>query len=566
MAGGSETGERRETELALLFERLFSDYLNEVSAVQPIAMYSNKLRLITKARPGVSVLNISKDGSVTIEASAKPPGETVADLSAAFDAMVEVTAFASGQKSAYEGAAKIATSVLKQFSGSKHATGVRSSLMRGYLRDTMPLGVPGEELLLPEGIPKNSTVLLESPQGVERELLLMAMLRAEAECGGASVAVLGTRSPADMRKAMADHGIKAGQLEAKGQLKLVDWFSYREKAVNGVEQDKSGVLKSSGDLTNLALAIDKAHSQIGFSPCTRVLSDVVSPAINSHGAGKTHDFVQNVSGKLKREGTMMVWAFDPEGLDTRTLTSLHNIADAVLSVQRRAAKCTLEVVALRGARFNRGQLQLVQVRGDIQISSEAIDEGSALVSLQSLPGVDEAAARALFEAGFQSVERLEKASAEAMAKAIGEQAATRLHEYMHSIDYARRMLNERSRKWVEKGKRALVEGNRPGALENLKRALEISEENAEAWYEMGQFRFDEGEMDEARDCFMKAQRLDKVYEGEWYGEDKAEMASLFTCSTCGEVIEAEVLRCPGCGVVLSLDERRRLAESLARGR
>ena len=175
----------------------------------------------------------------------------------------------------------------------------------------------------------------------------------------------------------------------------------------------------------------------------------------------------------------------------------------------------------------------------------------------------EGVARALFEAGYHSVEKLEKEDHGVLARIIGDEAATGLHDYMHSIEYARRMLVERSRKWVDKAKQASAEGNAGAAVENLRRALEITEENAEAWYDLGHLQYDQGKKDEARDCFLRAARLDKVYEGEWYGEDKTEMESLFACSTCGEVIESEVTRCPGCGMVLTLDERKRLADSLA---
>jgi tetratricopeptide (TPR) repeat protein len=340
--------------------------------------------------------------------------------------------------------------------------------------------------------------------------------------------------------------------------------------VNGVEVDKTGAFLASGDLTNLALAIERALGQIEFAPCTRIISDVVSPAINSHGAAKTHDFVQSVSGKLKTGGAIVVWAFDPKGLDTKTISSLHNLADAVLTVRKggpdESSGSTLEVASLRGARFNRGVFQLVQTKGGIVIATEAVDEKAAIAALQSLPGVDLGVARALFDAGYHGVEKLEKVEVEALAGIVGADAAARLHDYMHSIEYARRMLIERSRKWVEKAKHSSAEGNKGAALDNLRRAIEISEENAEAWYDLGHLLYDQGKKDEARDCFLKSARLDKEYEGEWYGEDKAEMDSIFACSTCGEVIESEATRCPGCGVVLTLDERKNLSESLSRKR
>ena len=357
--------------------------------------------------------------------------------------------------------------------------------------------------------------------------------------------------------------MKAGAHESKGTLRFIDWFSYRERAVNGVELDKAGVFLASGDLTNLALAMERALGQISFAPCIKIIADVVSPAINAHGAAKTHDFVQSVSGKLKTRGAVVVWVLDPKGLDPRTISSLHNLADSVLSVGQRAQGSTIEVVSMRGGRFNRGRFQLVHTKGGVMLASEGVDEGGAMSALQSLPGVDEGAARALFEAGYHSVEKLEKEDHGVLARIIGDEAATGLHDYMHSIEYARRMLVERSRKWVDKAKQASAEGNAGAAVENLRRALEITEENAEAWYDLGHLQYDQGKKDEARDCFLRAARLDKVYEGEWYGEDKTEMESLFACSTCGEVIESEVTRCPGCGMVLTLDERKRLADSLA---
>jgi KaiC/GvpD/RAD55 family RecA-like ATPase len=565
VSGGDETGERRETELALLFERLISAYLESVAKSHPVAMYANKLRLLSKTRPGASAITLSKEGSVSIEASSKTE-EMLADLSAAFDALVDVTAFASGQKEAYEGAASVARPVLKQFSGSKHASAVGKSILKGYLADGTRLGLRGEELALPEGILKNSTMLLESPPGTARERLLLSMLRAELDCGGAAVVVLGTKSPAEIRKALADVGVKSGAHEAKGALRFVDWFSYRERAVNGIEVDKTGAFLASGDLTNLALAMERAAGQISFAPCMKIIADVVSPAINAHGAAKTHDFVQSVSGKLKTGGAVVVWAFDPKGLDTKTITSLHNLADSVLSVGQGTKGTTIEVASMRGARFNRGKFQLVQTRDGVMVASEGVDESAAMTSLQSLPGVDVEAARALFDAGYHSVDRLEKEDQAALARIIGPQKASDLHDYMHSMEYARRMLLERSGKWVEKAMHAAAEGNMGAAVENLRRELEITEENAEAWFDLGHLLYDQGKSDEARDCYLRATKLDKVYEGEWYGEDKDEVDSLFSCSTCGEVIESEATRCPGCGVVLTLDERRRLAERLDKKR
>ncbi|MEW5936792.1 MAG: ATPase domain-containing protein [Candidatus Thermoplasmatota archaeon] len=556
--------DRRETEVIVIFEALLSAYLGHVADQDALPLFRQKLKVMAKGNAAAGAVHLGEDGKVTIAPLSMNLQETIYNLGEVFDGLVEVSAFSKGFEEATVEAAAIAEEVLRRFGDRPEEMGIRAQILHGYLAPTTPLGIEGSDILLPSGVRKGSVMLLDGAPCKERDMIGQGLIIGGLERSEAAVLVLSSRSPGAIRKEISQQGCKFGMYEGRNLLKIVDWYTQRERHVSGIEEERS-VIRSSKDLTNLAIAIDRAVQALEFAPSRRMLIEVIDSIEGASSHQPAVEFVQQVSAVLRDRRITAMWAVDMKRCPEKVASALRQSADGVLSIRDGAdGGKDLVVRGFRDVPFSREPVRISVSKRGVRLESWVSGVEDIASELASVPGVEERHARALYEAGFQSVEQLERASIDSLVRVpgISETMASRIHDYLTSVEYAQQMLRRKSAVWVRMGKVRAAEGDKRRAVEAFKRGIEIMPENPEAWYELGSSLYEVGEREEAKRCFERAISLDPIYEGEWYGGEGYTPPARFYCSTCREEIDTEVTRCPSCGVILTLDERMRLGEIL----
>ncbi|MBI5000386.1 MAG: tetratricopeptide repeat protein [Euryarchaeota archaeon] len=556
--------EKDEMEAVVIFESLISGYLELSASTGTLQMHRQKLKLLAKWNEMVSTIRVAEDGKAQIAPAGLGLRQTVRLLTEVFDGLVEVSSFSKGHEEAMREAGDLAKGVLKRFGTRPAELGIRELILRGYLSATSHFGIEGSDGLMPAGVLKGSMLLLEGAACAERDMIGVGFVKGGLERGEAVEVVLSSRSPDAFRKSLAELGLKTAGYESKKLLRIVDWFSHRERQVVGVEE-ANGVFHSSKDLTNLGIAIERAAKSLSFAPSRRALVDVIDSTEGVATPQATVEFVQKISGLMKESRFTALWQVDAVSAHANVSAALRQSADGTLAIQEAdGGRRELAVKDLRGSKAVKQSMSIKLSRKGIKLEGSRADHGELLAELESIPGVSGKSASALLEAGILGMEQLEKASTEALAgvPGIGETLARGIHDYLRSVEYAKRMLLRRSAVWVKQGKSRSADGDAPKAIEAFKRAIEIAPDNAEAWYELGAKLHDMKELEEAKRCFERAVSIDGIYADEWYGGDGYTPEVKFKCGTCSEPIETDTTRCPHCGVPLTFDERRRLSEIL----
>ncbi|MEE9116484.1 MAG: ATPase domain-containing protein [Thermoplasmata archaeon] len=105
-------------------------------------------------------------------------------------------------------------------------------------------------LLLEDGVPERSAVVIQGPAGDEKDLISYQFLAEGLRYGEGAFVVLSKISPDDFREEMRKLGLKIEKYEQRGEFFIVDWYSHRSTRIDGVEED-GAVFKSSESRVNL---------------------------------------------------------------------------------------------------------------------------------------------------------------------------------------------------------------------------------------------------------------------------------------------------------------------------
>ena len=197
----------------------------------------------------------------------------------------------------------------------------------------IPSGVPGFDALVEGGFPTGSAVIVQGPAGREKDSFLFQFV-AEGLRGGASVlVVLSSISPAKYQRELRDAGVDVDLAIAENRLKFVDWFTYKEEAVQDVEQD-GAVYRASIDLANVGIAISRAIAALPREGEKRAAVEILSPALSVYDLPNVYGFAQSTKAKLERFGFTAEFVLEKEMHDERTLSSLHQPFDGVVDIER----------------------------------------------------------------------------------------------------------------------------------------------------------------------------------------------------------------------------------------
>ncbi|HEV8595964.1 MAG TPA: ATPase domain-containing protein [Thermoplasmata archaeon] len=197
----------------------------------------------------------------------------------------------------------------------------------------IPSGVPGFDTLVEGGFPSGSAVVVQGPGGKDKDAFLFQFVLEGLRGTGSVLVVLSSLSPARYMRELRDAGIDVDRVLAENRLRFVDWFAYKEEAVQDVEQD-GPVFRASIDLANVGIAISRAIAGLPREGEKRAAIEILSPALSVYDLPNVYGFAQSTKAKLERFGFTSLFVVEKEMHDERTLSSLSQPFEGVVDIDR----------------------------------------------------------------------------------------------------------------------------------------------------------------------------------------------------------------------------------------
>ncbi|HEY5538836.1 MAG TPA: ATPase domain-containing protein, partial [Thermoplasmata archaeon] len=194
-------------------------------------------------------------------------------------------------------------------------------------------GVDGFDSLVDGGLPGGASVVLQGPSGNEKDAFALQFLAEGIRAGEAVAIVVSSTSPEEFLASLGKVGVDVQQAFKANRLRVVDWHSFQEKTVVGVE-DRGHVLRCSGDLTNVGVALERSLSALPQDLAKRAVVEILSRALKIFDVDHVYAFAQSSKAKLARHKVTSLFLLEKEMHDRETLSSVSQPFDGVIDLDR----------------------------------------------------------------------------------------------------------------------------------------------------------------------------------------------------------------------------------------
>jgi len=457
----------------------------------------------------------------------------------------------------------------------------------------IPTGVPGFDALVQGGLPGGSAVVVQGPSGREKDAFLIQFIAEGLRAGAGVLVLVSSVSPSSYQRKLREAGVDVDRAIAENRLKFVDWFTYKEEAVQDVEEE-GPVLRASIDLANVGIAISRAIAGLPHDGEKRAVLEILSPALGMYDLPAVYGFAQSTKAKLARFDFTSLFALEKEMHDERTLSSLHQPFDGVVDIERTregdALQRKIAILSLDGTVASSKYVP-IELGGDhvLRVSSGPVgapdriprevtgepkpDDSTLGIppghiegksdEPEGTPETDEADRKS--ESTGEDARRFKAEVLESIGRPEGEGAPgspspaskddTALHEDA-VLDRLIRNPQDAEALFVKAAGQAKAK-DLPGAIETLAKVAAIDEKHPGLWIFKAKLHTQRGERDAARAARKTAEEIEAL-ESELGGNnppgESSQVPGGSECPECGATVREKDLACSICGVLLDLAE------------
>lgn len=334
--------ESKTFQAVVIFQNLFTRYLQEALKMNTLPMYQQKITALATQDPLLRMIEISEDANVSITGLEEMPSfdeeedanKLVNSFCYAFNSLVDLSSFILGNKNAFDKAKDLINPIISEYSEISENLGIEHRILKGALSDRVTSGVENFDDMIYGGFPRRSSVIIQGPFGGEKEMFCNQFVKEGLVKGGAVLVVLSRISPDEFRNQLKDLGVESEEYENKGLLKIVDWYSWKTESIIGVERESNSVIKSSRDLSSVGIALGKAIEELAYAPVTRGFVEMLSPAMKDFDFEVVYDFSQSLRAKFRKNDITGLFLVEKKMHDAESLSALHQIFDGVVDIVR----------------------------------------------------------------------------------------------------------------------------------------------------------------------------------------------------------------------------------------
>lgn len=222
--------------------------------------------------------------------------------------------------------------------------------------------------LLGGGFPFQSTVLVQGPAFMGKDILTAQFVAEGIKTGSPAMVVLTQNTTTQFRKKVVEMDYKLEEHEKAGLVYYIDCYS---KTVNLMGKNPYAVyLDGVADLGAIAKNLDRFQS--GFKGkffYHRVIFDSLTTVLRTHGVNPTLSFVQNIIARTKASNGIMLFDLVSGIHQPGEVTAIESMMDGSIQMKEEGGKHLLSVRGLPGVktkdflefRFNEKGLDIVGI-------------------------------------------------------------------------------------------------------------------------------------------------------------------------------------------------------------
>ena len=318
------------------FTSVFNSYLKDLSRHTDLSAFKLKLGILREQHRLLKSMSLRKNNTIEIDSTLwmnAPDVEVGEALSASFNSLIGLSTFLMGKDEATRKGVQI---FLESFEGRDAILSrymLMDNVLEGALRHKVTTGSLGLDRRMRGGIPKGAAILFLSPSGVERDAFISRMVKETFRQHGSMIYITSRDPPKSFRSMMRSMDVDCEVLEESGNLRIVDWFSWRKERIIGVERE-GHCLKSSKIISNLGIAINKAIREVQYSSVQLAVVHIISSAINIFDFQMVYNFVQRLRAKFKEEGMASLFIIDKDSMDAENLNKMREVFDGFIEIRR----------------------------------------------------------------------------------------------------------------------------------------------------------------------------------------------------------------------------------------
>lgn len=373
-------GSRDHEGLLEVFEDIFHSYLRDLSQHTDLSAFKLKLSILREDYELLRHMEFKGNNTVEFDMEhwSKETDEAVSEaLVVAFNSLVGLSTFLLGKEEAVKKATRIFQYYFEGQDELLERYDLTDNLLEGALYLKISTGIDELDSRIGGGITKGDSILFISPSGIERDIFTSGLLTQGLKGGSSVLMVISKEPPRSIRMLLRSQGLNADQLEEEGDLRIVDWFSWRGERIIGVEKE-GHALKSSKILSNLGIAINKGLRELSFSTNKIAFVHVIGPAMNIFEFNQVYNFIQRLRAKFKEEEMASIFILESETMNQERKSRIMEVFDGVIELRKQTEKGKirreLSVVSMSNIDFDPGPIPFMIRDNRIVTSKEAKEE------------------------------------------------------------------------------------------------------------------------------------------------------------------------------------------------
>jgi KaiC/GvpD/RAD55 family RecA-like ATPase len=326
--------EPENKQVIIIFESIFTVYLQEAFKLDDRNLFFNEVMEIKKNFPILNQFLITKTGDVTINFEEESVAEQlVKELSEVFNYFVDFSAYNLGSDMAIKRAKESIKPILDLLEDLPENLGVVKYLLNGALASRIPTGIPGFDGMIQGGIPRGKSILIQAPQGgSEKNFFISHFIKNGLENNANMIITLGKHSPKIFKIQLKTLGTDTGKYEKDERLKIIDWFSWRKGEAKSDEEDSS-IITSGQEFSELWRSIEVSLNKLKYSPAKCAVLDFISPGLESYEFEQVHAFVTKLLQKFEEHEITALFLIEKETHDASMLANLRMLFNGVIDIE-----------------------------------------------------------------------------------------------------------------------------------------------------------------------------------------------------------------------------------------
>ncbi len=194
-------------------------------------------------------------------------------------------------------------------------------------------GLEGWEALLPQGLPRPGSLLVQGPPGAEKDVLLLQFAAEGLRAGEGVLIILSSKSPARFLRELQRLGVKPEVPLQEGRLKILDWYTQQEQAVGEVA-DVGGIVTVPSDPPALSTALSRILTSSELLRGGRATVDLLPNTLSPEALNQTVALMGEARAVVQALGMVGLFVLDKGQHDSATLEVLQANMDGVVDIER----------------------------------------------------------------------------------------------------------------------------------------------------------------------------------------------------------------------------------------